>query len=112
MATYLFSVERTLVGNPELSDDNARRLLLLLKAKGHTVKLFADFVNQVPEGLRALADELYPKPIRLGACASVKDDVTLVDDSAEVLTVAVRHGIKPVAAQQLGLWLSQEGLCL
>lgn len=111
MATYLFSVERCLVDNPTLSEEAARKLLLLLGAQGHTIKLFADFPSQVPEAMRLLATEVWPKPLRISAHAEVRGDVYLVDDSTEVLRTAARFGIKPLAAQQLAAWLGEEAPC-
>jgi hypothetical protein len=104
MSTYIFDVHGTLVGNPEVTDEDVRKMLLLVRTAGHHIVLMSAEIALIPESLIALADDCLSKPVRF----QDYEDVVVFDDDALLLRTAARLGAKVVHASQMCAWLDNE----
>ena len=104
MSTFVFDVQGTLVGNPTVSDEDIRKMLLVLRARGHRLILMSGLPSLTPEPLLALVDECRAKPVRFKEF----DKDTVVFDDDMFLLQAAAHYTKVVHASQMGDWIAQE----
>jgi hypothetical protein len=102
---YVFDVQGTLVNNPTVSDEDVKKMLLVLRAAGHHLVLMTGDMDGVPHHLRTLVDECRLKPLRF---TDFDKDTVVFDDDAYLLKAAAKTGAKVVAAQQMGAWLASQ----
>jgi hypothetical protein len=103
---YVFDVHGTLVGNESVSDEDARKMLMVLRAAGHRLVLMTGDPTRIPHQLRALADDVWEKPITFRG--RFNKDTVVFDDCTQILRCAARAGAKVVAAQQMGDWIARQ----
>lgn len=102
---YVFDVHGTLVNNPTVSDEDIRKMLLVLRTAGHHLVIVSEDLQSVPEDLKALVDECRAKPISF---ADFDEDTVVFDDCTHILRCAAQLGVRTVAASQMGAWLENE----
>ncbi len=107
MKTFLFDCQGTLVGNSTVSEEDMKKVLLVLKSAGHRIVIWSGSgSNSVPKDFAALADDVWSK--NADRMASVNSDFIVFDDDTLFLTVLARRGAKIVGALQMGDWLVNE----
>lgn len=104
--TFLFDCHGTLVGNPTVSEEDMKKVLLVLKSAGHQVIVWSASATLVPNAFAALADDVWSKDME--RIASVNKDFIVFDDDTAFLTSLARRGARIVAASQMGDWLVNE----
>ena len=105
MSTYLFDVQGTLVGNPSVTDEDIRKMLLVLGAAGHRLVLMTGLPSAVPHDIMKLVDACYGKPVMF---ADFDEGTVVFDDDTELLQYAAHYGMKVVHASQMGAWIASE----
>ncbi|MBU1891218.1 hypothetical protein KJ782_07110 [Patescibacteria group bacterium] len=105
MATYVFDVHGTLVGNPDVSDEDVCRALICLRAAGNTIYYMTGNRDGVPQRLLDLCDRVIDKPFGL---ADLPADAIFFDDDMAILRALQRNGLKVVAASQMGEWIDNQ----
>lgn len=106
MKTFLFDYEGTLVGNPDVSEENMKKVFIVLKSAGHKIIVWSASTIAVSDDFVALADEVWLKDLE--RINSVNKDFIVFDDNMMFLRSLARRGAKIVGASQMGDWLVNE----
>lgn len=102
---YVFDLQGTLVNNPTVSDEDVRKMLVVLRDRGHRLVIMTGNPTGVPHRLSKLVDECWTKPISF---QQFNRNTVVFDDDTALLRAAARAGAKVVAATQMGAWLENE----
>lgn len=106
MKTFIFDCQGTLVGNPTVSEEDMKKVILVLKSAGHRVVVWSAMLSCIPEQFAAIADECWSKDPEYQR--QVDKDCIVFDDDIFWLTQFADRGAKVVAAEQMGAWLANE----
>jgi hypothetical protein len=107
MTTYVFDVHGTLVDNPFVTDEDIRKMLLVLRSRGHHLIAWSSELSSVDQSrFEGMIDEFWPKWGR--SLLDVGPGCVVFDDDSLFLRSISRRGAKVVAASQMGEWIENE----